>query len=89
MKKPEAYFEINELVSRLCELQEKKNFNFGNVIATVLSTPTLKIVRCKDCEHYQEWEDGNPPTCKMWTDQWDMSTKPNGYCHYGEVKIEK
>ena len=86
MNKPETYFEINELVSRLLELKDKAVFNFGNVMTTILNTSTIKIVRCKNCKHYQEWDDGNPPTCRMWTDQWDMSTEPNGYCHYGELK---
>ena len=86
MNKPETYFEINELVSRLLELQEKAVWNFGNVMTTILNTNTIKIVRCIDCKHYQEWDDGNPPTCRMWTDQWDMPTEPNGYCHYGELK---
>ena len=46
----------------------------------------IEVVRCKNCKHYQEWDDGNSQTCRMWTDQWDMSTEPNGYCHYGEMK---
>lgn len=87
MKKPETYFEINELVSRLCYLQERKDFNFYNAITTILHIPTIEIVRCADCKYYQEWDDGNHPTCRMWTDQWDMSTEPNGYCHYGELKV--
>ena len=45
-----------------------------------------EVIRCKNCKHYQEWDDGNPPTCRTWTDQWDMPTEPNGYCHYGELK---
>ena len=46
----------------------------------------VEVIRCKDCKHYQEWDDGNPPTCMKWTDQWDMATEPNGYCHRGEPK---
>lgn len=46
----------------------------------------VEVIRCVNCKHYQEWDDGNPPTCRMWTDQWDMPTEPNGYCHYGELK---
>ena len=87
MKKPEAYFEINELVSKILELQKQSTFSFTNAITTILNTPTFKIVRCVDCKHYQEWSDGNSPTCRMWTDQWDMPTEPNGYCHYGELKV--
>ena len=86
MKKPESYFEINELVSRLLELEKRKCFDFSHVITAVLNTPTIKIVRCVNCKHYREWDDGNSPTCMMWTDQWDMRTEPNGYCHYGEIK---
>lgn len=85
--KPETYFEINELVSRLLDLQKNKEFNFVNAITSVLSIPTIKIVRCINCKHYEEHED-NPPTCLLWTDQWDMATKPSGYCHYGELKEE-
>ena len=83
MNKPESYFEINELISRLLEL---KDFNLANALATILNTPTIKIVRCANCKHCQEWNNGNPPTCRIWTDQWDMSTELNGYCHYGELK---
>lgn len=86
MNKPERYLEINEVASRLVALQEKNCFTFGSVISAVLNIPTVKIVRCVNCKHYQEWDDSNPPTCRMWTDQWDMSTEPNGYCHYGELK---
>ena len=88
MKNPEAYFEINELVSRLLELQEKAVWNFGNVMTTILTTSTTEIVRCKDCKHCQEWNNYSPSqyTCRMWTDQWDMATEPNGFCHYGELK---
>lgn len=88
MKKSKAYFEINELVSRLLELQERKDFNFGNAMITILNAPTIKIVRCKDCKHCVKWDNYNPPqyTCSMWTDQWDMTTEPNGYCHYGELR---
>lgn len=62
---------------------------FGWLCARIVDAPTvdaIKVVHCKDCKHYQEWDDGNPPTCRMWTDQWDMPTEPNGYCHYGELK---
>lgn len=52
-----------------------------------LKVDAVKVIRCKDCKHYQEWDDGNPPTCRMWTDQCDMPTEPNGYCHYGELKV--
>ena len=88
MNKSKTYFEINELVSRLLDIKEKGCFNFGNVVATILNTPTIKLVRCKDCKHFMEWDNYNPPqyTCKMWTDQWDMATEPNGYCHYGELR---
>ena len=88
MKKPETYFEINELVSRLCDLQERKDFNFCNAIATIFHASKIEIVRCKDCKYCVKWDNYNPPqyTCRVWTDQWDMSTEPNGYCHYGELK---
>ena len=90
MNKPEAYFEINEIVSRLLEIQKNKEFNFGNAMLAVLNTPTINIVRCKNCKYCNEWDNYDPPQyiCSMWTDQWDMSTEPNGFCHYGEIKIE-
>jgi hypothetical protein len=57
-----------------------------SVIRRMPTIDAVKVIRCKDCKHYQEWDDGNPSTCRMWTDQWDMPTEPNGYCHYGELK---
>ena len=88
MKKPDIYFEINEVVSRLLDLQEKNNFNFKNVIKEVLTIHGLKIVRCADCKHCQQWDNYDQPqyTCSMWSEQYDMSTEPNGYCHYGEIR---
>lgn len=100
MNKPENYYEINELVSRILDLKKKSDkgeetFNFANIISTILNTPTIKIVRCKDCKHCKKWDNYDSPqytctmwtdTCTMWTDQWDMPTDPNGYCHYGKIK---
>lgn len=86
MRKAEFYFEINEIVSRVVEAKKQGSFRFYDVLATILNTPTLNIVRCANCKHYQEWGDNHPPTCRMWTDQWDMPTDPNGYCHHGELK---
>lgn len=93
MNKPENYYEINELVSRILDLKEKsdkgkKTFNFANIISTILNTLTIKITRCKDCKHCIKWDNYDFPqyTCTMWTDQLDMSTEPNGYCHYGKIK---
>ena len=68
----------------------------GNLFGAVLiiseienmpAADVIEVVHCKDCKHYQEWDDGSLPTCRMWTDQWDMPTEPNGYCHYGELEV--
>lgn len=57
-----------------------------SIIRRMPTIDAVEVVRCVNCKHYQEWDNGNPPTCRMWTDQWDMPTEPNGYCHYGEIK---
>lgn len=43
----------------------------------------VEVVRCKDCKHYKEWEDGDI-TCSFWTVDWDVTTKPNAFCSCGE-----
>ena len=55
-------------------------------LSDIPAVDVVSVVRCVNCKHYQDWNDGNSPTCRMWTDQWDMPTEPNGYCHYGELK---
>lgn len=55
-------------------------------LSDIPTVDVVSVVRCVNYKHYQEWNDNNPPTCKIWTDQWDMPTEPNGYCHYGELK---
>ena len=86
MRKAGSYFEINQLVERLLEL---KSFDKSSVLMAVLSTPTFEIVRCEDCKHYRVWGGLESSfTCAAWTDQWDMPTMPDGYCHLGELKNE-
>ena len=48
-----------------------------------LVSNTVEVVRCKDCKFYKDYGDGNK-TCYYWTDVWDASTDPDGFCSNGE-----
>lgn len=47
----------------------------------------VEVVKCKDCKHYKNWDDGNI-TCSLWTVDWDVPTEPNAFCSYGEKKMD-
>lgn len=44
------------------------------------SLPTIEIVRCKDCKHYQPLDYSRPYDCSTGL----PNTMPTDYCSYGE-----
>lgn len=51
----------------------------------ITSAPSIDIVRCKECKHRNE-------RCGMgehrWCEMLNMSTTPDDFCSYGEVRDE-
>jgi hypothetical protein len=60
------------------------------LIADFPAADVVKVVRCKDCKHiygpYDNGPDGQVFFCGYWTDQWDMETELEGFCHSGEKR---
>ena len=44
------------------------------------------IVRCRDCKHWQPWMKGAKPEC--WAYGEPIETEPDGFCAWGERKVD-
>lgn len=55
------------------------------VIAKIETMPdAVSVVRCKECKHWWECKPRDGGDC----DHYEMNTKPDDYCSYGERKGE-
>lgn len=75
--------------------ESPNTFRCGMLLAEIVSealeqqiaADVVEVVRCKDCKYFRRWNDGST-TCLFWTEQWDMTTEPNGFCSYAEREKE-
>lgn len=70
----------------MCGAEHKQLAEWLQELKQYREQPTVdavEVVRCKDCKHYKDWDDGNV-TCKLWTDQYDTGTEPDAFCSFGE-----
>ena len=56
--------------------------------AQLAAADVVKVVRCKDCQCWQEnpWSDSGEMVCKRWVD-W-LPTEADDFCSYGERRAD-
>lgn len=55
-----------------------------NVIKSAPIADVVEVVRCKDCKHWQDNNDGRPHQECRWGNY--ETPDPDDYCSYGELK---
>lgn len=67
-----------EIIEKLNSVEYKQRY-IKELIKADMEQPSIEIVRCSECVHYQ--------VEKWWCKQWTCGTPDNGWCYMG--KIEK
>ena len=81
---------------KLIEVNRAKEFAstlFGDPVlkmavnAVLDKAPEFELVRCKDCKRYKENTEARTRFCRR--ELGYMYAKPDGFCSYGERKIDE
>ena len=51
--------------------------------ARIREIPSIDIVRCKECKHWQDWGNGDTHCCCL---DGGIGSLPDDFCSYGERK---
>ena len=68
------------LVFAACEIKQ----DFADMISNVPTVDAVKVVRCKDCKHYEIHKPKVLENCER--NGYIIPMKPDDFCSYGERK---
>ena len=74
------------LMNFFTDIPDNFTLTIGNLRATVNEAPSIDIVRCRECKHYEDPDHKIFENCVKWKDSNGiiLPMKPNDSCSYGE-----
>jgi hypothetical protein len=79
------WIEVDEILKHKCDVYDI-NDHVLHAVPTghILSAPSLDLVRCAECKHWQDNNGGYPTTECRWGH--DETPDADDFCSYGERK---